>query len=412
MKKTICIGVLLLLAALLLLCACEATAPTPTDATEADTPTEAAQITEYGDTDVDMTTTPVLRLRVNGKYYITKDLTPYLGEDFVWISFPVEMTTLTEGFNEFAVHSNTYSYGNLTDKSLDVFFTFADPAYDSYVSTNLMSTWELLPDRYADIILELYDGEQWLEYPENMRYTLDANTVTGIYVNSNGIFNTCRVIQIDDPAKYTAARVSVLMHVGTELMQEPEPEPIDEGDGYSELDAVEPVLLVKFNGGPAQRVRLNDYLGQQEAWIPVDLDASYLREGTNRVALDSNVDNKENFSDTSVDIYFSPHNSCEDSECSTDRRLSWGKYDDHRYLNLYIELHDAQTDEWVRFPEEPEKYRTNREHCVIGQFSAYDWMEYYCERRCFLLSDVGRFDAVRAYIQIHVGSNLTIVGEQ
>lgn len=411
MKKTMLVCVLLLLAALLVFSACDADKTQSTE-TGTEAATDVAEVLEYGDTQVDMTTTPVLRLRVNGKYYVTKELTEYLGSDYTWISFPVEMKMLTEGFNEFAVHSNTYSYGNLTDESLDLFFTFADAAYDSYISTNMMSTWELLPDRYADIILELYDGTQWVEYPENTNYTLDANTVTGIYVNSNGIFNSCRVIQIGDPTQYTAARVSVLMHVGSELMKEPEPEPIDEGDGYSELDTTEPVLLVKLNGGPAQRVRLSDYLGQDEVWIPVDLDASYLREGTNRIALDSNVDNTENFSDTSVDLYFSPHRDSTDSEFSTDRRLSWGKYDDHRYANIYIEVHNAQTDEWVRFPEDAEKYRTNREHCVIGQFSAFDWMEYYCERRGFLLTDVAQYDGIRAYIQVHVGSNLTIVSGQ
>lgn len=411
MKKTLLTCTLLMLVTAILLCACGAgTKQGAENVTETETGT--AEIIEYGDTDVDMTVTPVLRLRVNGKYYVTQDLAEYLGQDYTWISFPVEMSTLTKGFNEFALHSNTYSYGNLTDESLDLFFTLSEAAYDSYISTNMMSNWDLLPDRYADIILELYDGTRWLEFPENMQYTLDANTVTGIYVNSNGIFNACRVIQIDDPTKYTAARVSVLMHVGTELMKEPEPEPIDEGDGYSELDTTEPVLLVKLNGGPAERVRLNEYLGQDVVWIPVDLDASYLREGTNRIALDSNVDNKENFSDTSVDIYFSPHRTSTDSEYSSDRRLSWGKYDDHRYANIYIEVHNAQTDEWVRFPEAEEKYRTNREHCVIGQFSAFDWMEYYCERRGFMLTDVAQYDGIRAYIQVHVGSDLTIVSNQ
>ena len=385
MKKSIIRFLLLTFALVFVLGACGSASDVDGTGDDTSGSPDTAEILEYGDTDVDMTTTPVLRLRINGKYYVTKDLTAYLGQDYTWISFPVDIKTLTDDFNEFAIHSNTYSYGNLTNQSLDVFFTYSDAVYDSFLSTNLMSTWDPLTDRYADIILELYDGEKWVEFPENCDYRMDDNTVTGIFVNSSGIFNICRTIKIPDVSRYSAARVSVLMHVGDDLMKQPEPEPIDEGDGYSELDGTEPVLLVKLNGGPAKRVRLNDYLGEEAVWIPVEMDASYLREGTNRITLDSNVDNTENFSDTSVDLYFSPSRTCTDSECSTDRRLSWNKYDDHRYANIYIEVHNSQTDEWEKYPEEKEIYRTNREHCVIGQFSAFEWMEYYCERRAFVL---------------------------
>lgn len=360
--------------------------------------------------EVDMNTTPVMRLRINEKDWVTADLTPYLGQDYTWISFPIDISSLTEGYNQFALHSNTYNHDNLSNKSLDVFFTATDVGFDSYISQDMMSSWELYPDRYLNLILELYDGENWHVFPKGEDYRLDENTVVGIFVENSGIYNVCRTIRLDSLNGYKKARVSVLAHVGNNLLEEPEPEPIDEGDGYSELDTQVPVLKVKLNGAPFARLDLTSYMGQNTVWVEVPLDVSKLRNGTNWIAIDSNVNNTGNFNDQSVDIYFSPSGSSADTMISTNGRMSWMKIEDHRYANIYLMVHNSQTDQWETFPKDTQ-YQSSYEHTVIGQFTANDWLEQYHFRRGIYVEDMAVYDDVKACIQLHVGDNLALIGD-
>ena len=356
----------------------------------------------------DFTGKPTLQLRVNEQHWVTVDLTPYLGKDWTWVNFDVPVAYLVDGINQFALHSNAYDHGNLTDKSVDLFFTMTGLSTDSFVSSDMMNSWEPFTDRFANITVALYDGEKWISYPGDGEYRLDENMVLGIYTQNNSIYSVCRNIELHDLENVTQVTVSALVHVGTNLLEEPEPEPIDEGDGVSPLDTTVPVLKVKLNGAPAERLDLTPYLGENSVWVTVPLDAAKLRNGTNRITLDSNVDNTANFADTSVDIYFTASRDREDTEISTDGRLSWMKIEDHRYANIYLELHDAATDTWVPLPE-AELYRDTNEHTVIGRFSANEWTEQYHFRRAFVLDDVSGYDGVRACIQLHVGSNLALV---
>ena len=389
---------LLALAFCLTLAACKA----PATATYAEDPTQTSEEPE------DFTGKPTLQLRVNENYWLTADLTPYLGSEWAWVSFDVPMEYLAEGFNQFALYSNAYNHGNLTDKSVDLFFTFTEFSTDSFLSADMMNSWEPFTDRFANVMLELYDGESWNAFPRDPQYQLDENMVLGIYTPNNAIYSVCRNIELHGLEGYRKATLSALVHVGTNLLEEPEPEPIDEGDGVSELDTTVPVLKVKLNGAPCERVDLTPYLGSDSVWVMVPLDASKLRDGTNRITLDSNVDNTQNFADTSLDIYFTASRTSEDTELSTNGRLSWMKIEDHRYANIYLELHDAATDTWTTCPGE-EIYRDTNEHTVIGLFTANEWQEQYHFRRAFVLENVAQYDQVRAYIQIHVGSNLKIV---
>lgn len=350
---------------------------------------------------------PTLQLRVNETNWVTVDLTPYLGKEWTWVNFDVPVEYLIDGINQFVIYSNAYNHGNLTDKSVDLFFTYTELSTDSFVSSDMMNSWEPFTDRFANLTIELYNGKEWTSYPGDMEYRLDENMVLGIYTQNNSIYSVCRNIELHELENCTQATVSVLVHVGTNLLEEPEPEPVDEGDGVSELDSTVPVLKVKLNGAPAERLDLTLYLGENSVWVTVPLDAAKLRNGTNRITLDSNVDNTANFADTSLDIYFTASRTAEDTELSTDGRLSWMKIEDHRYANIYLELHDAASDTWVSFPE-TEVYRDTNEHTVIGRFSANEWLEQYNFRRAFVLEDASRYDGVRACIQLHVGSDLTI----
>ncbi len=357
--------------------------------------------------EINLSVTPALQLRVNEKSWITEDLTPYLGNDYTWVSFPVEISDLVEGYNQLAVHSNCYSHGNLNDKTLDIFYTSTAAGMDTSFSQDMMTSWEMFYDRYANIILELYDGENWTVFPEGEEYRLDDNMVIGIYTGNNSIYNICRNIQLGSLEGYKKARVSVLVHVGTTLMEAPEPEPIDEGAGVSELDSQVPVLKVKLNGAVFERLDLTPYLGSDKVWVDVPLDVGKLRSGTNFVTVDSNVDNTENYSDQSVDLYFTPGRGDTDSQMSKDRRIQWITFEDRRYANIRLQLHNSRTGQWETFPRDT-KYKDNSEHCVIGMFRAGEMTEYYNIRRGILIEDIAAYDEVKAQIELHVGGELSI----
>ena len=78
---------LLALAFCLTLAACTAQAPAPSG----EDPTQTSEAPE------DFTGKPTLQLRVNENYWLTADLTPYLGSEWAWVSFDVPMEYLAEG---------------------------------------------------------------------------------------------------------------------------------------------------------------------------------------------------------------------------------------------------------------------------------------------------------------------------
>lgn len=368
-------------------------------------PTEETGVV-YDKGDIDETVTPVLKIRVNETYWKYVDLTEYLGQDNVWVRADIDLSRLTEGINQIALHSNTYSYGNKTDKSLDIYYSLCSgDAFDTFVSEDVMNTWELQSDRYANITLELQNAAgEWETVSYHSLVTQDDSVVVGTYVPSDAIFNVCRNLTIETLEGYTAARVAVNLHVGSDLMQEPEPEEPDEVDPGDPLDDIAPVLKVKLNNTIWARLDLTEYAGQDNVWVTVPLNFEKMKIGNNRITVDSNVYNTADFSSHSVDLYFTSSVKG-DSAVSSDGMTYWETISD-RVCNIALELHDKASGKWVRLEEE--NFGTDT-HTVIGAFNGGNYQTTYNMRRTFFVESLEGYDDVRAAINLHVGKNVAEV---
>lgn len=400
----------ILLSCILLLTACVGNTPASTDPSDNSKPTENQPVQPgivYDKGDLDETSTPILMVRVNENYWKYIDLTPYLGQDNVWITSEIDMKYLAAGINQIAIHSNVFNYGNRTEKSLDIYYSScAEGAFDTFLSTDLMNTWELLPDRYANIVLELKNGQtgEWEKFSYQSLITQDETVVIGSFVPNESIYNVCRNITVDSLEGYSAARVSVNMHVGTDLLQEPEPEEPDEEDPGHPLDESTKVLKVKLNGAVPERFDLVPYLGEDSVWVTVPLRFEKLKVGNNHVVIDSNVFNSADFCPGSVDVYFTS-SSKGDSAVSQDGMVFWESISD-RVVNMDLQLHDVATGEWRSVTDDTFAMDT---HTVIGAFNAGTYQTSFNMRRTFMIDSLEGFDDVRVRIQLHVGANINDV---
>lgn len=403
-----------LLCAAIFLTACTGNTVDPKETTGIQTPTGDSTPVEpgviYDKGGLDETNTPVLMLRVNENYWKYVDLTPYLGQDNVWVVADIDMKQLVDGINQIAVHSNAFNYGNRTDKSLDIYYSAcAEGAFDTFMSTDLMNTWELLPDRYANIVLELQNSQsgEWEKFSYQSLFTQDDSVVIGSFVPNDSIYNVCRNITVDSLEGYSAARVSVNMHVGAELLQEPQPDEPDEVDPGNPLDETTKVLKVKLNGAVPERVDLVPYLGQDSVWVTVPLRVEKLRVGNNHVVVDSNVINSADFSPGSVDLYFT-HSTKGDSALSQDGMVYWEGISD-RVVNMDLQLHDAATGQWISVTNDEFAMDT---HTVVGVFNAGTYQTSFNMRRTFMIESLEGIDDVQVLIQLHVGANINDVEDE
>lgn len=131
------------------------------------------------------------------------------------------------------------------------------------------------------------------------------------------------------------------LHVGSDLMQEPEPEAPDEEDPGDPLDDVAPVLKVKLNNTIWARLDLTNYAGKDDVWVTVPLNFEKMKAGNNRITVDSNVYNTADFSSHSVDLYFTSSIKG-DSAVSSDGMVYWEPISD-RVCNIALELRDRET---------------------------------------------------------------------
>ena len=378
--------------------------PGASSSPEGSAPADSGVVYDKGD--IDETSTPVLKIRVNETYWKYVDLTDYLGQDNVWVRADIDLRYLAQGINQIALHSNTYSYGNRTDKSLDLYYSLCSgDAFDTFVSEDVMNTWELQSDRYANITLELLNAEgEWETVSQHALVTQDDSVVIGTYVPGDSLFNVCRNLTLDSLEGYSAARVAVNLHVGSDLMQEPQPEEPDEVDPGDPLEDVAPVLRVKLNNTVWARLDLTPYAGQDSVWVTVPLNFDKMKVGNNRITVDSNVYNTADFSSHSVDLYFTS-SAKGDSAVSTDGMSYWEQVSD-RVCNIALELHDKASGEWVRLDEET---FAQDAHTVIGAFNAGSYQTTYNMRRTFLVDSLDAYDGVRAAIHLHVGKNVAEV---
>ncbi len=414
--------ILAMILCLVMLCGCTATAdPTdpsndktepsvnndnPSDPTDPTDPAVGGVIYDKGD--IDEATTPVLKVRINETYWKYIDLTPYLGQDNVWIKGDIDLKYLVEGINQVAIDTNAYNYGNKIDKSVDLYYTLCgDGGFDTFISTDVMNSWGLQADRYANIVLELQraDNDEWETISFNDTFAQDESVVIGMFVPQETMYNACRNLTVESLANYKAARVAVNMKVGTSLLEVPQPEEPDEVDPGNPLDTTVPVLKVKINGAIAERVELAPYYGQNSVWVTVPLRFEKLRIGNNYVALDSNVYNPDNLTDQTVDLYFTMTTAAGGGELSQDGCVTWVQYGD-RIPNMYLELHNTATGEWERVGDF--EFSDQQEHTVIGMFSNPWLTSPFAFRRMFSIETLDGYDDVRVSMQIHVGGDLSL----
>ncbi len=351
---------------------------------------------------------PLLQVRLNETKWYSVDLTPYLMENNVWVEVPIEVSELFELGNQVAINSNCFNNENRGAKSVDVLFTMdEEKAGDSFLSTDMMNGWDLYADRYANIRIDVFDGENWVSFPEECEYRAEESTVVGLFVLNGTTYNECRNIDVPDVSKYTQARVMVNLHVGESLMEEPAPVEPDEPYVPTALDATNPVLKVKLNHSWTS-FDLAPYKGNTNAWVCVDLDYSKMEIGNNTVSIDTNVNNPSNLTDNSVNVFFTFTLTPGDTRLSTDQLQHWVNYTD-RFANMYLELRKAGTEEWVKLPD-GETYRQD-ENTVVGLFTGGNSPCPYNEQRIFFIEDTAAYDAARVMINLHVGGDLALIAE-
>lgn len=335
-------------------------------------------------------TAPELQVLVNEAVWTSIDLTAYRGQNDAWLEVPLELSWLRSGVNQFAFDSNVKNAGNLTVDSLDIFASGAAAgAEDSYVSTNDMVYWNVMNGRRLNVRLELFDGTSWHEAGSYALNRSGGSLVIGQFTPDGQTYLSGRNIAVENLSGYTKARLLVNAHVGAA---------ISTGSDEPGEDS-QPALLVQLNDGKPVAFPLESLKGQDSVWVTVPLRTKDLKTGENYVIVDSNVKNTTNLGNTSVDLFFTASQTVRDTFLSTDAMNTWIGYTD-RYANLYLEVLDPATGEWVAYGKDT--FRAN-ESTVIGQFVYGESATPYNMKRAISVPE--GYEAVRAVIQIHVGSS-------
>ncbi len=277
-----------------------------------------------------------LRVRVNQSWY-GLNVSSLSGTQ--WVYVPVDITKLNENAeNHLALSSNVSNLADLSEHSVDVYFTAAEES-NSFTTDHRWcdENWVQYADRNVNMSLEFYDGEKWVPASQET-YAEDYHTVIGLFAPENKWYNFSRNVALGELTKYSAARVAVQVHVGERL---------NVIDDYTEeqfatflstsLAAEKPsgdlqnhVVLHRTSAAapavPASgstkgrenahlRVRLNgewyetalDGIVTDEngmAWVAVDVPASQLRSSAeNQVLVSSDVNPSAAYSGNSVDLY-------------------------------------------------------------------------------------------------------------
>ena len=83
---------------------------------------------------------PIVRVRVNGSWY-GADLTPYKGQDNIWVEIPIEASKLkSNDTNYFSISTNVNSGENKTATSVDLYATSQENAYGSFCAPTAGAT--------------------------------------------------------------------------------------------------------------------------------------------------------------------------------------------------------------------------------------------------------------------------------
>ncbi len=165
---------------------------------------------------------PSVWVMINGgEDFFGTDLTPYKGQDNVWVDIPIDITKLNGNKeNYFSVSTNINSNGNRDDTSVDLFATGYEEgtAGGSFLSPDRwFGSYNQYGDRKINLMVQVYDNGVWKTLAEDASYRQDLHTVLGQYQGGNW-YNAARNIVLGDLSGYTKARILLNLHVGENIV--------------------------------------------------------------------------------------------------------------------------------------------------------------------------------------------------
>lgn len=347
---------------------------------------------------------PIVRVRVNGSWY-GADLTPYKGQDNVWVEIPIDPSKLkSHAENAFSLSTNVNSTGNRTDDSVDLYSTLQTESWGSFLCTDRWcdNNYTEYHDRRINLQVQVWENGAWTTIAGDEAYQTGESTVLGQF-QGGGWYNAARNITLGDVSACTKARVLVNLHVGRDI-QPLTDFPLNQ---LAQFYSYAPVLRVRVNGS-WYGVGLEDAKGQDDTWVYCPVPISSLKTGeSNAIQLSTNVKSAADFADSSVDLYATRTEGASDSFLTNHQYCDegWSAYGD-RSVNVRIELYDGRR--WIAVPS-AEAYSAD-EHCVLGLFTGNS--TWYNAARNILVDgiDLSAYSAARVAVNLHVGTNLQTDG--
>lgn len=357
-------------------------------------------------------------MRVNGTWR-WMDISDYVGINGDWVTCPIDMSLLRGGQeNYFGLTTNVVSYGNFTDSSVDFYATRVEEGFNSFLTNDPYSdnNFAQYQDSNINLVLEFYDGSQWVRVPSGESYAYDEHTVLGLFGDNNTWYNAARNLVLGDLSRYSQARLRVQMHIGNKLTVQDNPYvgggsalPVSHSTSVPKENPA--VKDVKDNEDVKLRVRVNGnwfetslqpYKGQAAVWVPVDIDLGVLRGGEeNYFYVSSTAVNYGDRTANIVDLFYSNANKDLNSFLSADEYCDngWVRYND-RNFNIRLELFDGS--KWVTTaPQETTYYDGSVPVGYLGEQN--DWSN---AARNIMVGSLDGYTAARVVVELHVGSAL------
>ena len=373
-----------------------------------------------------------LRVRVN-QYWYGLNISGQPGTQ--WVYVPVDITKLNQnGENHLSLSSNVSSLADNSVHSLDVLFTATENG-DSFVTNHRWcdENWTELSGKNVNMMLQLYDGTQWVNAREET-YETELHTVLGLFQPEGKWYNYSRHLALGELTQYSAARVAVQVHIGecldvigdyaedqfatflnTKLAAE---QPSNDAGGSVIVHRLRPETpAAPVSGSMAGRenahlrVRVNgawyetalDGIETDEngmAWVTIEFPASALRSSAeNQVLVSSDVNPADAYSGNSVDLFATGTAGANSFLNVNDYYDDWTRNESGEW-NILLEA-SADGETWDSLTG------TNPTYCdatyQLGRRS--DGSKSHAAKN-IVLGDTGAYLYARLRLQVHIGDYL------
>ncbi len=361
--------------------------------------------------------TPIVGVLVNGANWYAADLTPYLGQDNVWVEVPLDVTKLNSGIeNYFSLRTNVNSVGNMTDTSVDLLATAQENASGSFVCSQPWcgDGFAMYTDRRINIQIQIDKGNGWETLSGDAEYKKDFTTVLGQF-QSGDWFNAARNIVLPEFSGAVKARALVNLHVGKDITAMETFPGIDGSYAMNQMGWYfynSPTLNVRFNG-TWYGVDLQSYVEQAKqadspltTWVYCPIPLSAVNNNNwNYINLSSNVANGGNGSIDKVNVtmLFSDWGDGQ-SFGSADQYCNggWGGYG--TTVNAQLELYDGR--QWVRAHDVESVYNTNGGAPVLGYFTGNSTWYNYARNIYAGGLDMTKYTGARIAVNVAIGGDV------